>query len=517
MASARSSLGRGAADPRGERLSAEQGSASRHVALRADAAAPGGHARVRHGVAASQHCAGRRGKALLLDHGPGRVASYRGVAEARDRSRRHGRARSAPRQARAHDPRGGHTRGEGLPDAGLLRAADHLEVPSHRPFGARHAARRALRTACHGRRHPPRRGHGLREGAPAESLEEDEPEARRRRQPSAARVRRARFVAAAGAGVDRARNGVARRRASPGGPRARRPIRRVARPRRQRRPADHSVTGVNATLMDGAALAARLREEVKQEVAGLGHVGLATVLVGDDPASDVYIRLKHKASDAAGIAAVDYRLPAGTTEDELVELVEELNGDDTVDGILVQTPLPEQIDEARIMRAIDPMKDVDGLHPVSAGQLYLGRQTLVPAPPPGVMQLLTEYRISIAAARAVVVGRSPLVGKPMAMLLLQANATVTICHSRTEDLARHTLDADLLVAAVGLPGVITSDMVKQGAAVGDGGITRTEAGLGGDGRPNVGRGPAGLTPVPGGGRAVKIAGLLGNAVRAARD
>ena len=268
--------------------------------------------------------------------------------------------------------------------------------------------------------------------------------------------------------------------------------------------------------MDGAALAARLREEIKDEVEEVGHVGLATVLVGDDPASEVYIRLKHKAADAAGIEAIDHRLPVTIAEDELVELVDELNEDDSVDGILVQTPLPDQIDEARVMRAIDPMKDVDGLHPFSAGQLYLGRQTLVPATPLGVMQLLTEYRISIAAARAVVVGRSPLVGKPMAMLLLQANATVTICHSRTEDLARHTLDADLLVAAVGLPGVITSDMVKQGAAVVDVGITRTESGLVGDVDPNVAEVAAFLTPVPGGVGPMTIAALLANAVRAAR-
>ena len=268
--------------------------------------------------------------------------------------------------------------------------------------------------------------------------------------------------------------------------------------------------------MDGAALAKRVRSELKKEVAELGEIGLATVLVGDDPASEVYIRLKHKAADAAGIEAIDHRLPVTIAEDELVELVDELNEDDSVDGILVQTPLPDQIDEARVMRAIDPMKDVDGLHPFSAGQLYLGRQTLVPATPLGVMQLLTEYRISIAAARAVVVGRSPLVGKPMAMLLLQANATVTICHSRTEDLARHTLDADLLVAAVGLPGVITSDMVKQGAAVVDVGITRTESGLVGDVDPNVAEVAAFLTPVPGGVGPMTIAALLANAVRAAR-
>jgi methylenetetrahydrofolate dehydrogenase (NADP+) / methenyltetrahydrofolate cyclohydrolase len=272
----------------------------------------------------------------------------------------------------------------------------------------------------------------------------------------------------------------------------------------------------NATLMDGAALAARLREEIKREVAELGRVGLATVLVGDDPASEVYIRLKHKAADEAGIEAIDHRLPATTTEDDLVELVQHLGEDDFVDGILVQTPLPEQIDEARVVLAIDPMKDVDGLHPFSAGQLYLDRPTLVPATPLGVMHLLNEYKIPIAGARAVVVGRSALVGKPMALLLLQANATVTVCHSRTQDLARQTLDADLLVAAVGLPDVITVDMVKQGATVIDVGITRTEAGLVGDVAEDVAEVAAFLTPVPGGVGPMTIAALLGNAVRAAR-
>jgi methylenetetrahydrofolate dehydrogenase (NADP+) / methenyltetrahydrofolate cyclohydrolase len=268
--------------------------------------------------------------------------------------------------------------------------------------------------------------------------------------------------------------------------------------------------------MDGAALAARLREQLKEDVSDLGHVGLATVLVGDDPASEVYIRLKHKAADAAGIEAVDYRLPVTTSEDELLELVEELSADDTIDGILIQTPLPDQIEEARVMRTIDPVKDVDGLHPFNAGQLYLGRQTLVPATPLGVMHLLNEYRIPIAGTRAVVVGRSSLVGKPTALLLLQANATVTIAHSRTEDLARHTLDADLLVAAVGLPEVITADMVKQGATVIDVGITRTEAGIVGDVEPDVAEIAAYLTPVPGGVGPMTIAALLENAVRAAR-
>ncbi|MDX6388823.1 MAG: methylenetetrahydrofolate dehydrogenase / methenyltetrahydrofolate cyclohydrolase [Gaiellaceae bacterium] len=273
---------------------------------------------------------------------------------------------------------------------------------------------------------------------------------------------------------------------------------------------------MNAQLMDGAALAARMRGEVGEEVAELGHVGLATVLVGDDPASDVYIRLKHKAADAVGIEAIDHRLPAVTTEDDLLSLVRELNEDERIDGILVQTPLPDQIDETRVMRTIDPVKDVDGLHPFNAGQLYLGRQTFVPATPLGVMHLLTEYRVQVAGARAVVVGRSALVGKPMAMLLLQANATVTICHSRTDDLARHTLDADLLVAAVGLPDVITADMVKQGATVVDVGITRTDDGLVGDVEADVAEVAALLSPVPGGVGPMTIAALLANSVRAAR-
>src|SRR5919199_765502 len=243
-----------------------------------------------------------------------------------------------------------------------------------------------------------------------------------------------------------------------------------------------------ATLMDGTALAARVRAELKEEIVRLGEVGLATVLVGDD----------------------------ATPEEDVLELVAELNDDDSVDGILVQTPLPAQIDEARVMRTIDPIKDVDGLHPFNAGQLYFGRQTLAPATPVGIMRLLDEYRIPLAGARAVVVGRSLIVGRPIALLLLHQNATVTICHSRTDDLARQTLDADVLVAAVGIPGLITADMVKQGAAVIDVGITRTDAGLLGDVDPGVAEVAAFLTPVPGGVGPMTIAALLGNTVRAAR-
>jgi methylenetetrahydrofolate dehydrogenase (NADP+)/methenyltetrahydrofolate cyclohydrolase len=273
---------------------------------------------------------------------------------------------------------------------------------------------------------------------------------------------------------------------------------------------------VSATLMDGTALAAKVRARVKEEVAELGDLGLATVLVGDDPASQIYIRLKHKAAEEVGIRPIDRRLPADTPEEEVLELVSELNEDDEVDGILVQTPLPEHIEEGRVMRTIDPMKDVDGLHPFNAGQLFFGRQTLVGATPVGIMQLLDEYRVPVAGAHAVVVGRSLIVGRPVAMLLLHQNATVTMCHSHTDDLARHTLDADILVAAVGHPHLITPDMVKQGATVIDVGITRTDAGLVGDVDPGVAEIAAYLTPVPGGVGPMTIAALLGNTVRAAR-
>jgi len=268
--------------------------------------------------------------------------------------------------------------------------------------------------------------------------------------------------------------------------------------------------------MDGAALAARIRSELKQDVAELGDVGLATVLVGDDPGSEIYIRLKHKAAGEVGIRAIDKRLPADTSEDDLLELVGELNEDDSVDGILVQTPLPSQIDEARVMLSIEPMKDVDGLHPFNAGQLFFGHQTLVGATPVGIMRLLDEYRIPVEGAHAVVVGRSLIVGRPVAMLLLHANATVTIGHSRTQDLARHTRAADILVAAVGKVGIITAEMVKSGAAVIDVGINRTDDGLHGDVDPGVAEVAGHLTPVPGGVGPMTIACLLENALRAAR-
>jgi methylenetetrahydrofolate dehydrogenase (NADP+)/methenyltetrahydrofolate cyclohydrolase len=271
-----------------------------------------------------------------------------------------------------------------------------------------------------------------------------------------------------------------------------------------------------ATLMDGAVLAARIRADLAEEVRELGEIGLATILVGEDPASQIYIRLKHEAADGAGIRAVDRRLPEETSEEDLVSLLRELNEDGTIDGILVQTPLPGHIEEARVMQAIDPVKDVDGLHPFNAGQLYFGRPTLSPATPLGIMRLLEEYRVPVSGSRAVVVGRSLIVGRPVAMLLLHENATVTICHSRTDDLARQTLDADILVVAVGQAGVVAPDMVKAGGAVIDVGMNRTDAGLVGDVDPGAADQAALITPVPGGVGPMTIAMLLANTVRAAR-
>jgi methylenetetrahydrofolate dehydrogenase (NADP+)/methenyltetrahydrofolate cyclohydrolase len=271
-----------------------------------------------------------------------------------------------------------------------------------------------------------------------------------------------------------------------------------------------------ATLMEGGPLAERIRAQVADDVRELGEVALATVQVGEDEASTIYLRLKHKAAGEVEIASVDHKLPHEITEDEVLELVAGLNADESLDGILVQLPLPDHIDEARVIAAVDPVKDVDGFHPFNAGQLYLGRPTHVPATPLGVMALLDEHRIPLDGARAVVVGRSTIVGKPVAHLLLQAHATVTICHSHTDDLARQTLDADVLVVAAGVPEIVTADMVKAGAAVVDVGINRTESGIVGDVDPDVAERAAFLTPVPGGVGPMTIAMLLSNTVRAAR-
>jgi methylenetetrahydrofolate dehydrogenase (NADP+)/methenyltetrahydrofolate cyclohydrolase len=268
--------------------------------------------------------------------------------------------------------------------------------------------------------------------------------------------------------------------------------------------------------MDGKALAARVRAEVAEEVLELGELGLATVLVGDDPASDLYIRRKHEAAQEVGIVTRDYRLAAKTTEDEVLDLVGQLNGDDAIDGILVQLPLPEVVDEALVIRAVEPIKDVDGFHPFNAGHLYLGRPTHVPATPLGVMRLLGEYDVELEGAEAVVVGRSDIVGKPMAMMLLHAHATVTICHSRTRSLPAETRRADVLVVAVGQHAVVAPEDVKAGATVIDVGMNRTDEGLRGDVDPAVAEVAGLLTPVPGGVGPMTIATLLQNTVRAAR-
>jgi methylenetetrahydrofolate dehydrogenase (NADP+) / methenyltetrahydrofolate cyclohydrolase len=271
-----------------------------------------------------------------------------------------------------------------------------------------------------------------------------------------------------------------------------------------------------ATLMDGKGLAERIRTEVAKEVEELGHVGLTTVLVGEDPASELYIKRKHEAAIEVGIAARDYRLAEETSDQELLELVAQLNADDAVDGILVQLPLPAHIDEQRVLDAVDPAKDVDGFHPVNAGRLFLGQEGLVAATPTGIMTLLEEYDVPLLGARAVVVGRSNIVGKPVALLLLGQHSTVTICHSRTADLAAQTRQADVLVVAVGQAGLISPEMVKEGATVIDVGMNRTSDGLTGDVDPAAAERAALITPVPGGVGPMTIASLLRNTVKAAR-
>lgn len=269
--------------------------------------------------------------------------------------------------------------------------------------------------------------------------------------------------------------------------------------------------------MDGKALAERVRAELKAELGQLGRpVGLATVLVGEDPASAVYVRRKQEACREVGIEPFDHVLSDETPEEELLRLVGELNADERVTGILVQLPLPEQIDESKVIRSIDPIKDVDGFHPLSAGYLMQGNPTFVAATPAGIMELLREYDVELKGAHAVVIGRSNIVGKPMALLLLAEHATVTICHSRTRDLAGVVRQADVVVAAVGRPGTVTANMVKEGATVVDVGINRVDEKIVGDVAADV-RGRAGLlTPVPGGVGPMTIASLLRNTVRAAR-
>jgi methylenetetrahydrofolate dehydrogenase (NADP+)/methenyltetrahydrofolate cyclohydrolase len=275
---------------------------------------------------------------------------------------------------------------------------------------------------------------------------------------------------------------------------------------------------MTAIRIDGKELALKVRAQVAEDVKAFGApVCLATILVGDDPASHVYVGSKHKASHEAGIDSRDHRFPESTPEQDVLDLVAELNADDAVDGILVQLPLPAHMDEPTVLRAVDPDKDVDGFHVLNAGRLFLGEPFLVPATPSGVMVMLAEHGVELKGAEAVVIGRSEIVGKPMAMLLLAEHATVTICHSRTADLAAHTRRADVLVAAVGRPGLVTPDMVKPGATVIDVGVNRTEEGkLVGDVDPGVWEVAGLMTPVPGGVGPMTIAMLLRNTLTAAQ-
>jgi methylenetetrahydrofolate dehydrogenase (NADP+)/methenyltetrahydrofolate cyclohydrolase len=277
-----------------------------------------------------------------------------------------------------------------------------------------------------------------------------------------------------------------------------------------------------ATLIDGKAVAQGVRERVAREVAEFvaahgRRPGLATVLVGEDPASAVYVGGKQRACEEVGIAGFDHRLPADSTQGEVGALLEQLNVDEAVHGILLQLPVPEHLDGDALVDLIDPGKDVDGLTAYSAGLLALGRPGLRPCTPSGVVELLDAYEVEIEGAEAVVVGRSALVGKPLAALLLAHNATVTLCHSRTRDLEAVCSRADILVAATGRARMIGAAHVKPGATVIDVGITRTEDGLVGDVDFESVSEKAGLiTPVPGGVGPMTIAMLLGNTLTAAR-
>jgi methylenetetrahydrofolate dehydrogenase (NADP+) / methenyltetrahydrofolate cyclohydrolase len=279
---------------------------------------------------------------------------------------------------------------------------------------------------------------------------------------------------------------------------------------------------VAARTIDGKAVAAAVRERVRGEVAAYeAEAGrtpkLVTVLVGEDPASQVYIRGKHRACEEAGMRSEHHDLSGGASEEEVLELVDRLGADPDVDGILVQLPVPEQIDPNAVVDAIDPAKDVDGLTPVNAGRLAHGAPGLVPCTPAGVMELLRHERVELEGAEAVVVGRSKLVGVPVARLLLAANATVTVCHSRTHDLEATCRRADVLVAAVGVPRLLGATAVKPGAVVIDVGVNRLEEGLVGDvDYAAAAEVAAAITPVPGGVGPMTIAMLLVNTLQAAR-
>ena len=276
-----------------------------------------------------------------------------------------------------------------------------------------------------------------------------------------------------------------------------------------------------AKILSGKEVSARIKEDLKVEVQDLKNkginVGLAVVIVGDDPASRVYVNNKKKACEELGIYSEEYALPAETTEQELLALIDELNEKKEISGILVQLPLPKHLDEELVINRINPKKDVDAFHPVNVGKIMQGNYDFVPCTPAGVMELIAESGIDISGKECVVVGRSNIVGKPMSMLLLHKHGTVTICHSRTKDLAEKTKRADILVAAVGIPEFIKGDMVKEGAVVIDVGINRVaDKKLVGDVEYDSCEKVAGaITPVPGGVGPMTIAMLMKNTVKAA--
>ena len=277
-----------------------------------------------------------------------------------------------------------------------------------------------------------------------------------------------------------------------------------------------------ATIMDGKALSLKLKEQMKQRIEQLKQQGinpkLVVVLVGDNSASQVYVRNKHKSCGEVGIESEVITMPEQTTQQELLEVVERLNQDETVDGILVQLPLPKQIDEKTVLRSILPEKDVDGFHPVNVGLLSIGDECFAPATPSGIIAMFQEYGINIAGKNCVVIGRSNIVGKPMAALLLKNHATVTICHSKTEDLASYTRRADVVIVATGRRHTLTADMVKEGAVVVDVGMNRNEQGkLCGDvDYEEVKEKASFITPVPGGVGPMTITELLENTIQAAQ-
>ncbi len=274
-------------------------------------------------------------------------------------------------------------------------------------------------------------------------------------------------------------------------------------------------------LIDGKVISASVKERVRLEVEALKKegvtTGLAVIIVGEDPASKVYVANKKKACELLGIISEEYALPENTTQEELLALIDKLNNKDTINGILCQLPLPKHLDEQAVINAISPEKDVDAFHPQNVGKIMLGDYDFVPCTPAGIMEMLQYENIDIAGKTCVVIGRSNIVGKPMGMLLLHKNGTVTICHSRTKDLASVCKNADILVAAVGRPNFVTADMVKEGAVVIDVGINRVDGKLVGDVDFNSVKDKcSAITPVPGGVGPMTIAMLMQNTLTAAK-